>query len=70
MREVLIVMGCLALLIAVIMIPVGLCMNWDYRWKQACIQQGGVNLRPAESSASRICVRGPIEIIPIAVSPL
>ncbi len=69
MREFILWVAGVFLILAIIAVPITLCMNWDYRWKQTCIQQGGVYLRPAESSGSRICVRGPIEVIPIAVSP-
>lgn len=41
--------------------------NHAYRWNQACAAQGGVKMEDA--SGTRICIKGPVELINIAARP-
>jgi hypothetical protein len=41
--------------------------NYNYHWKQQCAAVGGVEME--NMSGHRICVKGPVQIVTIAVRP-
>jgi hypothetical protein len=42
-------------------------VNYDYRWKQQCAAANGVQMESV--AGSRVCVKGPVEIVTIAARP-
>jgi hypothetical protein len=56
-----------AVIVAAIVTAVVMSANYDYRWKQQCATQNGVQME--NLSGGRVCVRGPVEIVTIAARP-